>query len=387
MWAQAHWLAPSRRGLVGVLTGDARWSMLYPCRVPDLDPPRIPQRPERAVPDLPEESTVTTPRVSVIIPTRGRPDRVAQAVDSALAQTRHDIEVIVVVDGPDPATELALSAIADQRLRVEVLPQHAGIAGARNRGVALASAPWVAFLDDDDEWHPDKLARQVQAAEDSQYPFPIIATRFLARFGTREYLWPRRPPRPDERLDEYLFCRNGLFSGERTVLPSTLLASRELLTRYPFSTQVQRCEDVDWLLRVTSQTGARVEYIWGQEPLAIWNQQPADNRPIPRKSRISWHDMMLWLDGIRPLLSPRGYSSAVLTWLAPSAATLGETDAFGPFLRAAFRYGRPTPLDVLLYLVAWITPRAATAPFSERYDRWKRRRAATNGPPSPGSRT
>jgi glycosyltransferase involved in cell wall biosynthesis len=73
-----------------------------------------------------KESTMVT--VSAVIPTRGRPELLRRAVRSALAQTLRDIEVVVVIDGPDPATHLVLQELAQQdgRLRVLALPSSVG---------------------------------------------------------------------------------------------------------------------------------------------------------------------------------------------------------------------------------------------------------------------
>src|SRR4051812_33536788 len=104
------------------------------------------------------------PEVSVVIPTRGRPDWAPRAVDQALSQTLRTIEVLVVVDGPDPATVEALARIGDPRLRVIELPESGGAPAARNVGVRHARADWVALLDDDDGWLPTKLAAQLELA-------------------------------------------------------------------------------------------------------------------------------------------------------------------------------------------------------------------------------
>lgn len=93
--------------------------------------------------------------VSVVIPTRNRPHLLLdRALRSALTQTLSNIEVIVVVDGPDPATLQTLHGITDPRLRVVALPENLGGAEARNVGVRHARAEWVALPDDDDEWLP-----------------------------------------------------------------------------------------------------------------------------------------------------------------------------------------------------------------------------------------
>ena len=90
---------------------------------------------------------------TLVIPTYGRPKWLVDAVDSALSQRRPFDEVIVVCDGPDPEVTMRLS---DRPVRVVSIPK-AGVAAARNAGLAAAVTPWVAFLDDDDLLHPDYL--------------------------------------------------------------------------------------------------------------------------------------------------------------------------------------------------------------------------------------
>ena len=81
-----------------------------------------------------------------MIPTYLRPGLVLRAIRSALEQTIHEIEVIVVVDGRDAETSAAVDTIADSRVSVVVPELHLGQSGARNMAVGLARAPWVAFL-------------------------------------------------------------------------------------------------------------------------------------------------------------------------------------------------------------------------------------------------
>lgn len=328
----------------------------------------------------PEQPTSIAPRVSVILPTHGRPHLLSAAVHSALAQTQTDIEVIVIVDGPDEPTEAALAAITDPRLRVEVLPANQGVSVARNRGAELARAPWVALLDDDDEWMPTKLQQQLQVAEASRFPSPIIATRFLARFVGHEHVWPRRVPRAGEPLCEYLLCPSSPTYGEGVLLPSTLLCRRELMLQVPSDVKLRRLQDVDWLVRVGARPEVGVEFVPDQQPLAVWDQREFSLNLSVRRSAATWREYLEWLDGLRPLLTRRAYSSALLTWLAPSAVRFKETDSFWPLLRAAFRDGSPRPLDVALYLAVWTIPPGLKGALSRGYERL--RQAVSRGPPS-----
>ncbi len=107
------------------------------------------------------------PRVSVIIPAYRAEQTIETAVRSVLAQTVREIEAIVVDDGSDDGTANLLNAIAneDARVRIVTLAQNGGAANARNAGAKTANAPWLAFLDSDDLWEPDKLEKQLALAE------------------------------------------------------------------------------------------------------------------------------------------------------------------------------------------------------------------------------
>ena len=98
--------------------------------------------------------------MSAVIPTRSRPHLLTRALASVAAQTYADLEVVVVVDGPDPETEAVLRTWRDRPLTVVVNERSLGGGAARNVGVEAAKGTWIAFLDDDDEWLPNKLERQ-----------------------------------------------------------------------------------------------------------------------------------------------------------------------------------------------------------------------------------
>jgi glycosyltransferase involved in cell wall biosynthesis len=113
-------------------------------------------RPARSAPSNPD-----LPLVSVVIPTRDRPELVRRAVASVLAQTyAGDIECIVVADQAEAPRELPEPARPGRAVAVIDNGRTPGLAGARNTGILASRAPLLAFLDDDDEWLPEKLERQ-----------------------------------------------------------------------------------------------------------------------------------------------------------------------------------------------------------------------------------
>ena len=99
------------------------------------------------------------PRVSVIIPTHNRAHLVCETIDSVLAQTDRDFEVIVVDDGSADDTPAVLAAYGD-RIRIIRQPNQ-GLSSARNAGIGAATGEFVAFLDSDDLWVPTKLEQQM----------------------------------------------------------------------------------------------------------------------------------------------------------------------------------------------------------------------------------
>jgi len=100
--------------------------------------------------------------VSVIIPTHDRAPVIARAIDSVLAQEGVDLEVIVVDDGStDDTREIIASRYGTDERVVYLFQERAGVAGARNAGLARARGELVAFLDSDDVWRPGKLALQL----------------------------------------------------------------------------------------------------------------------------------------------------------------------------------------------------------------------------------
>jgi glycosyltransferase involved in cell wall biosynthesis len=295
-------------------------------------------------------------QISAVIPTRNRPELVSKAVRSALNQTIQSIEVIVVIDGPDIATTNELNLITDPRLRTIELPINLGVANARNVGIAAAKSTWIAFLDDDDRWLPQKLELQLELANKSAHSFPIISSKFLAQTADGELVWPRRLPSSSESIDEYLFVRNSLFWGEAFVATPTLLIKKELLIKVPFNKDLSRHEDWDWLIRVNALPGVGIEFV--PEPLVIVNAMYDKTRKSLSNTN-DWQYSLDWIRSVRHLVTPRAYSGCITTVVGLQAASQGNWRSALPLLWEAIRLGKPRPFDLCLYLVLSLIPQAS----------------------------
>lgn len=297
-----------------------------------------------------EEVIQLLPLVSIVIPTRNRVLLAKRAVQSVLIQTLKEIEVIVIIDGPDEATVRELSSIDDARLKVIELPVSGGASKARNTGVTQAQGEWIAFLDDDDEWFPQKLERQLEVANLSQYTFPIIGSCLIARTPKGDFVRPKRFLRPSEPLSEYLLVRNSLFPGEGLIQTSVIFTKKELLQKVPFR-DLRRHQDWDWLLRVSTLEGVGIEFV--PEPLALWY---IEEKRSSVSSTSNWQNSLSWIRENRNLVTPRAYSAFIMVEVGPRAAQGGEWNSFLPLLWESIRLGDPKPIDFLLYLSMWLIP-------------------------------
>lgn len=172
--------------------------------------------------------------ISVVIPTCNRSELVSRAIRSVFSQTLSSFELIVVIDGPDRQTRENLGRIDDPRLRVLALDYAVGGAEARNIGVRAARTSWIAFLDDDDEWFPEKLSVQWEVAKASRKPYPILYSRYIGRRNDGDILMATRLPDEGEDISEYLFVRKGLRFGETGLGTTELFAPRQLFLDIPF---------------------------------------------------------------------------------------------------------------------------------------------------------
>jgi glycosyltransferase involved in cell wall biosynthesis len=292
-----------------------------------------------------------TPDVSVVIPTLCRPALVTRAVRSVLAQTVENLEVIVVIDGPDAATREALAAVTDPRLRVIELPTRGGAPNARNMGVNEARARWTALLDDDDEWLPHKLEVQLGLSWAATAPMPIIACRLVNTTPRAEFFMPRRLPATGEPISEYLTRRSGLFHGDGFIQTSTIMAPTALLRRVPFTVGLRRMHELDWTLRALSHDD--VELIYASEALVVWHTD--EDRPRVSLDS-SWEQQLAWLRTVRPLFTPKAYAALVMSVISSMAAPTRSPRVFRALLREARGYGRPTVLDYLTFLQIWLIP-------------------------------
>lgn len=254
--------------------------------------------------------------ISVVVPTRNRPESVVRAVRSALDQTLPPHEIVVVVDGPDSATVRALEGIGDPRVAVVELAQNGGAARARNIGVSNSTGDWVAFLDDDDEWLPGKLRAQARsAASATDVGHLVLATGVERKGDSASDWWPLRSPYAQERVADYLFVRRQ--RGEGLLQTSTIMLRRELALRCPFPEHLRVHEDYDWLIELEK---AGATFLVDLETLVVFN---APSARVSLSSDVQWNTSLAWGLTRKSDMSQRAFSDFCLTDVAKAARATG----------------------------------------------------------------
>ena len=201
------------------------------------------------------------PAVSVIIPTYNNAPLVPRAIDSVLAQTFTDYEIIVVDDGSTDNTLAVLETYGDQIILVRQSNQERSV--ARNNGIHHATGKYIAFLDDDDWWHPEKLKKQVLLMESKTSIGLVCAQAYQVApngdiVGVRSVEMPTKKALPDKLPWFFLGF---------SIPTLTVLARREVILKAGgFDPTIRYIEDWDLWMRMSIYT----EMVCIPEPLAYY---------------------------------------------------------------------------------------------------------------------
>lgn len=188
------------------------------------------------------------PRVSVVLPSRDRPVEVRRAAATVIAQTFTDWELLIVDDGSEPAADVVGLERLDPRIMVLRNDVSHGVAEARNRGILEARGAWLAFLDDDDLWHPTKLEAQLAAAEERDATFVYTSASVVEVGNPRAYV---QDAVPDEEFREALVHDNVVRA------PSSVLVSADVMrTTSGFDPHLSVVADWDMWLRLSDRVRA-----------------------------------------------------------------------------------------------------------------------------------
>ena len=268
-------------------------------------------------------------KVSVILPVYGVEQYIAEAVRSVLAQTYGNFELLIIDDGsPDRSIEICQQFI-DPRIQI-IQQKNRGLSGARNTGIRHATGDYLAFLDGDDLWAPEKLERHVAHLDtSSKVGISFSRSAFIDEQG--KDLNTYQMPKLTGITADYLLCCNPVGNGSapvvrREVFNSIGRKNAEVETCY-FDESLRRAEDIECWLRIAIQTPWLIEGI--PEPLTLYRVNAGGLSASLLQQLASWEAMMEKTRSYAPELIARGESVArayQLLYLARTAVRLQLRD-------------------------------------------------------------
>ena len=233
-----RWLARYSKGIKGTKPTPDKFQE----RVDWLD--NVVIKKSEDLPELAKVKDIKLPTVSVIIPVYNRAHLLHRSLDSVVAQTFKDIEILIIDDCSRDNPYSVIEEYSDSRIRYVRQNENQGVAAARNRGLREAKGVFVAFLDDDDEWFPEKLSRQVELFQQSPPEVGLIYTgvETVMDEGHSEIQLPA------ERANVYrkLLVKNCIHGGSSTMM------RRNIITNVGFYDEnLLAIEDYDYWLRIS----------------------------------------------------------------------------------------------------------------------------------------
>ncbi|MGB8699502.1 MAG: glycosyltransferase family 2 protein [Thermosynechococcaceae cyanobacterium] len=206
------------------------------------------------------------PTLSVIIPVYNSEQSIMATMDSVIAQTYTDFEILVIDDGSSDHSIGLCNSYNDSRMRV-IRQQNRGLAGARNTGIRHAQGQYLAFLDSDDLWEPEKLAKQMQHfAQNPDVGVSFCRSLFIDENGKALGIY--QMPKLTDITPGYLFCRNPISNGSSVVIRREVLDAIKFQDNlygepedFYFDDRFRQSEDIECWLRIALQTPWKIEGI------------------------------------------------------------------------------------------------------------------------------
>ncbi|MCX8998125.1 glycosyltransferase [Rhizobiaceae bacterium BDR2-2] len=279
---------------------------------------------------------MTDPFFSVAIPLYNRAKTIGKTIESVLAQSFSDFEIVVVDDGSVDQPEKAIAAIGDPRIRLIRQP-NGGAAVARNRAVSEGRGRYIAFLDSDDFFLPHHLESAAAILKDN--PDAVVYSQVLADRGNgRVTVKPPRSIRPGENMASYLV------TGAGFVQTSTLVLPRALALAVRYRPDVSFGDDTDYAIRLSL---AGTPFVMTEKPGVIWRDEADPDRLSSNNRSIR---NPVWLEDLKEKIPASAYEGYRGWHVAKSFMPEHPLKAFKLYVNA-LRHGAYGPrLAVVVFI-------------------------------------
>ncbi len=202
--------------------------------------------------------------MSIVVPTYNRSKLLKECIESLLAQTYSDFEIIVVDDGSTDDTQANIAEIVQKHNNVKYYPRpHFGLQATRNFGLRMARGEFIGFFDSDDLWPPDYIEKMIGALQ-ANSDFDVAYSNIMEVVDnkiTGRYITTAQPP--TGRITRDLFLRSKPFN-----LPSSTIFRRKVWDGIFYDETLKRCDDCDVFLRIST----RAKFIYVPDVYLMYRQ-------------------------------------------------------------------------------------------------------------------
>lgn len=210
------------------------------------------------------DSIFDKPFFSVIVPTKDRESELIRSITSVVDQSFSNWELIVIEDGSENQSRIVekIKELNDSRITIITLPNTLNAANARNYGIAKALGNWIAFLDSDDHFVPEKLDIFFKIISETKNTADIYYSQFNQIADKKTSVIPKRGKMECESIGDYIFVDNNAIGTPGLVVKADW--ARQTL----FDPWCKKHQDYDFLLR-SEHMGARIEFV----EKVLWNRE------------------------------------------------------------------------------------------------------------------
>ncbi len=310
-------------------------------------------------------------KISVIVPVYGVEKYIAATVRSVLEQTYSNFELIIVDDAsPDQSIEIC-QEFKNSRIKI-IHQENRGLAGARNTGIRHAQGEYLAFLDGDDLWSPEKLEKHVTHLENSPtVGISFSRSAFIDEAGNS--LGNYQMPKLKGITTPYLLCRNPVSNGSASVIRREVFEAIKfqdnlygIVEEFYFDERFRQSEDIECWIRISIQTGWQIEGI--PEALTLYRVNSDGLSANMLKQLDSWEKVIEKTRSYAPELITqweklaRAYQLRYLArravrMQAPSTALEMTYRALSTHWRILLEEPRRTLLTLVAAYSLWLLPR------------------------------
>jgi glycosyltransferase involved in cell wall biosynthesis len=288
--------------------------------------------------------------ISVVIPAYNRGEKILRAIAGVRAQTYPDLEIVVVDDGSRDGTAALVEGLGDPRVRLIRHDRNRGAAAARNTGVAAARGDWIAFQDSDDDWLPEKLARQAAffAALPADY-VGVFCTKIDYGVDAAGRQGPRRVccvPDPGEAIasgDLHPRLLRGNIIGPQTAL----IAKAAFAAAGGFDPKLRNNNDWDFFIRLSAR--GRIGFL--DDPLVVVMYS---DDSISRNRRFKVFSFVRIFGKIRRQTTDRRLLSALASEVSSKLHTAGRRRSERRYLARAIGWDPLNAKAYAKYVRSWL---------------------------------